>query len=207
MEPGEQAAELSLSPCFPRHNTYEILSSWLHGLPQLLMSHGVSWAAFLSSHSSPVASQELPLLRRAMPMSLQVRSENSRVQSLFWTFVQFLTSVQCTSPFLSKWRCRAVISTQDTFPSCLAFGGTDQAHFVQLFYFPPCHKACGILIPWPGIEPTARVLEAQSLKHRITKEVPGPLSWPYRAETWTDLVHVYSNSFQSCPTLLPTHGL
>ena len=65
----------------------------MHPLNYLLMSHGVSWAASLSSHSSPATSQELPLLCRATPTRPQVRSENSRVQSLFWTFVSFLTSV------------------------------------------------------------------------------------------------------------------
>ena len=83
-----------------------------------------------------------------------------------------------------------MISTQDTFPSGLDFVGTDQAHFVQLFYFLPRHKACGILIPWPGIEPTTRVLEAQSLNHWINRQVPVQLFWPNRAEAWADLVRL-----------------
>ena len=31
--------------------------------------------------------------------------------------------------------------------------------------------ACGILVSWPGMEPTASAVEAQSLDHRTTGEV------------------------------------
>ena len=31
--------------------------------------------------------------------------------------------------------------------------------------------ACGILVPWPGIEPTPPAVEVQSLNHWTTKEV------------------------------------
>ena len=34
------------------------------------------------------------------------------------------------------------------------------------------HKVCGIFVPQPGIEPAAPVLEAQSLNHWTTREVP-----------------------------------
>ena len=33
------------------------------------------------------------------------------------------------------------------------------------FFFWPCHAACGILVPQPGIEPTPPALEAQSLNN------------------------------------------
>ena len=36
-----------------------------------------------------------------------------------------------------------------------------------------CHTACGILVPWPGIEPVPPALEVQSLNHWTTREVPG----------------------------------
>ena len=36
-----------------------------------------------------------------------------------------------------------------------------------------CSAACGILAPQPGIEPTPAALEAQSLHHWTTREVPG----------------------------------
>ena len=35
-----------------------------------------------------------------------------------------------------------------------------------------CHKAYGILVPWPEIEPTPPALEAQSLNHWTAREVP-----------------------------------
>ena len=38
--------------------------------------------------------------------------------------------------------------------------------------FWPCHAACGILVPRPGIKPTSSALEAQNLNHWTTREVP-----------------------------------
>ena len=40
------------------------------------------------------------------------------------------------------------------------------------FIFWPCHAACGILVPWPGMEPAPPALEGQSLKHWTPREVP-----------------------------------
>ena len=34
------------------------------------------------------------------------------------------------------------------------------------------HAACGILVPWSGIEPVPTVLSAQTLNHWTTREVP-----------------------------------
>ena len=39
------------------------------------------------------------------------------------------------------------------------------------FIFWPCHTACRILVPRPGIEPTPPAVEAQSLKHRTAREI------------------------------------
>ena len=41
-----------------------------------------------------------------------------------------------------------------------------------LFYFWPHCVACGILFPWPGIEPTPPALEAWSPNHWTAREVP-----------------------------------
>ena len=38
--------------------------------------------------------------------------------------------------------------------------------------FWPCHMACGILLPWLGIEPKSPALEAQTLNHWTSGEVP-----------------------------------
>ena len=39
------------------------------------------------------------------------------------------------------------------------------------FIFCPCHMACGILVPWPGIEPESPALEVQSPNHWTTRKV------------------------------------
>ena len=43
---------------------------------------------------------------------------------------------------------------------------------IFLVFFWPCHVACGILFPRPGIEPVPPAVEAQSLNHWTTREVP-----------------------------------
>ena len=40
------------------------------------------------------------------------------------------------------------------------------------FIFWSCHVVCGVLVPWPGMEPIPAALEAQSLNHWTSKEVP-----------------------------------
>ena len=54
--------------------------------------------------------------------------------------------------------------------------------FVRIISLPPSpwssflffgRAACGILVPQPGIEPVPPALEAQSLNHWSTREVPG----------------------------------
>ena len=40
--------------------------------------------------------------------------------------------------------------------------------------FWPCHAACGILVPWPGIEPRPPASGAQSLDHWTASKVPSP---------------------------------
>ena len=44
----------------------------------------------------------------------------------------------------------------------------------NLFFFWPCSAACGILVPWPGIEPVPFALQEQSLNHWTSREV---LDW------------------------------
>ena len=43
------------------------------------------------------------------------------------------------------------------------------------------HVACGLLVPWPGSKPTPLALEARSLSHWATREVPScvPLRCPH----------------------------
>ena len=42
----------------------------------------------------------------------------------------------------------------------------------SFFFFCPHCVACGILFPWPGMEPELPAVEAQSLNHYTTREVP-----------------------------------
>ena len=44
--------------------------------------------------------------------------------------------------------------------------------FFLSFFFWPHRVACGILVPWPGIEPASPAWEARSLNHWTTREVP-----------------------------------
>ena len=42
--------------------------------------------------------------------------------------------------------------------------------------FWPHRVACGLLAPWPGIQPMPSALEVQNLNHRNTREVPQSLN-------------------------------
>ena len=69
-------------------------------------------------------------------------------------------------------------------------------YFLFLLYFfcfvLPCPAACGILVPWAGIEPMSHPVEAQSLNHWTTREVPClyflKTSWtnikPWKQSSW-----------------------
>ena len=43
---------------------------------------------------------------------------------------------------------------------------------IFIYLFRPYYMACGILVPWPGIEPAPLALEAWSLNHWATREFP-----------------------------------
>ena len=45
-------------------------------------------------------------------------------------------------------------------------------YFIYYFSIVLCHMACGILVPWAGIEPMTPALEVWSLNHWTTREVP-----------------------------------
>ena len=68
---------------------------------------------------------------------------------------------------------------------------TKGIRFIYLFIF-GC-EACGILVPWPEIKPVPLALEAQSLNHWTTREIPLRII----LLSWREGVKVT----QSCPTL------
>ena len=58
----------------------------------------------------------------------------------------------------------------------LKLNGTPSGGLLGYFFW-PCHAACGILVPRPGIEPAPPSLEAQSLNHWTAREVPVWYFW------------------------------
>ena len=49
--------------------------------------------------------------------------------------------------------------------------------FVCFSFFWPCHMACGILVPQPGIELRPSKVRAQSLNHWTTRQFLGYMSF------------------------------
>ena len=49
--------------------------------------------------------------------------------------------------------------------------------FCFLVFFWSHHEACGILVPWPGIEPGASAVKVQSPNHWTTREFPPSYGW------------------------------
>ena len=61
----------------------------------------------------------------------------------------------------------------NTYSVCSSF-----SHLIHHFWGArACHKACGILVSRPGIKPEFPSLEAQSLNHWTTREVPNTLDY------------------------------
>ena len=84
-------------------------------------------------------------------------------------------------------------------PSCSQILWRQLYHFPAFFFFLPLCVACGILVPWPGIEPVPPVTEAQSLNHWSTREVP-PFSWLYNEESGAHLTpEVIASNCRWCP--------
>ena len=57
--------------------------------------------------------------------------------------------------------------------------------YLCYFAFWPCHAACGILVPQPGIEPTPPAVEAWSPNHWTARKAPMPFI--FKSE---DLTHI-----------------
>ena len=73
-----------------------------------------------------------------------------------------------------------------------------------LFLFWPCYIACGILVPWPGIEPTPPALEVWSLSPLDAREVLqvslDEKNIRIHSFTWLSEVTGQSSGFTSCST-------
>ena len=57
-------------------------------------------------------------------------------------------------------------------PMCSLPQYTQHPHSFLFFFFWPRYVACGILVPQPGIKPVPPAVEARSLNHWTTREVP-----------------------------------
>ena len=72
------------------------------------------------------------------------------------------------------------------------------------FFFWPCRTACGILVRWPGIEPTPPALGAQSLSHWTAREVPkltfldSTYKWDHTVSVVTWLISFSSKLIGCC---------
>ena len=51
--------------------------------------------------------------------------------------------------------------------------------FILFYFFRPCHEACEILVPLPGIKPVSPALGVWSLNHWMTREVSPDFLYPY----------------------------
>ena len=61
--------------------------------------------------------------------------------------------------------------------------------FPPIFW--PCHGACGILVPWPGVKPEPPAVKAQSLKNWTAREVPSIIF----SKDCSLLIDLYRHSF------------
>ena len=65
------------------------------------------------------------------------------------------------------------LSSIHAFSCCCCWFGFLILEFFVLFCFVwPCCVACGILVPWPGVEPRPSTVKAQSPNHWADREFP-----------------------------------
>ena len=58
----------------------------------------------------------------------------------------------------------------------------------RFFFLWPCPSACGILVPWPGMEPIPSTLEAWSLNHWTAREVPRKILLWVKCIEWSTML-------------------
>ena len=95
---------------------------------------------------------------------------------------------------LQVWRC----SYSDPAPrhlfSFIHLGHRFFCFFVFVFIFWLCHAACGILVPWPGIEPRPTAVKALSRNHWTTREFP--LGHCFEFLFWQEAVEEMGNALK-----------
>ena len=73
------------------------------------------------------------------------------------------------NPVLCYWLCSSATGSSFKLAPMSLWGFCFSVFFI-LFWLH--HVACGLLVAWPGSKPTPLALEAQSLSHWATREVP-----------------------------------
>ena len=94
-----------------------------------------------------------------------------------WIF-SMVTFSRLYSFFLWKWYCLSfpleplLSRLQGIISSHTLSKLQDRIDVDRIFFFPPRHVACGILVPRPGIEPGPSAVKAQNPNHWTTREFP-----------------------------------
>ena len=114
--------------------------------------HSRNSTATTACHSTPITHQKLPQLPWKINASAQGLAK---------------TANQSYPPQANQSHPPQVLKSQ--------WGPWEwRGHSIYLFLiFWSCCMACGILVPWPRIEPVPLAVEARSLNHWTTREVPG----------------------------------
>ena len=152
----------SLGPRFARtERSSEIksLSSWMRVIPLCWWGGGaVSWAACLVSWGSTLIkdSPEIPTMRYMIlsrmvpvnyPFSLSNRNSSfSEVTSAIFKNIYLF--------IIYFWLCWVFVATCGLLSSCGAWAPELEGSVVAACGL-SCPAACGILVPWPGIEPAS----------------------------------------------------
>ena len=87
-----------------------------------------------------------------------------------------------TRPGAEPTICKSDLQKVRPLPSVIFCFVLFSVFFCLFFTFWPYHRACGILVPGPGIEIMSPALQSPSVSHWTTREVPGPLSSDRRVQ-------------------------
>ena len=139
-------------------------------VPNLLM---LLYSSPVTSHPFPVPSVPIFLLPIALSTDYWLcpawlkSSLTSHVCSSYWTgwlHLKHKITLSLKLYSFGFW-VNSFLELLESVVSSLSF---------HLFFFFNwlCHVACGILVPWPGIEPMPPAMEAWNLNHWTIREVP-----------------------------------
>ena len=139
-----------------------------------------SWAPLSLFHFSSVSFLLDPVPFQSICLSVFLWCEH--MQSTLMDTKLVLKCVCLLVPYThSSWYSFTLYSfktNKQKNPLCIwLFHVLDVAVGSLVFSMQSLDAACGILVPWPRIEPRPPALGAQSLSHQTTREVPALYSW------------------------------